>query len=175
MISCLECELWFYFSSRLPLKLIPLLYPDTLDIVVFNSQSKIFSEKQMWKSEKDEKHWDATRPSFLCGIFCLWIKKRCQRQIIYFSRRSVIKVFARTPQTDFLCSPITVEIIIIGQTPSILPSISFSLATKKQSKIHVSCGNRCQVKHCWENLKIISVSVWYASSLVKCLRRQHDD
>ena len=105
-----------------------------------------FLEKLIWNNEKefqyDWKHRDATRPCFFCGLFCGWIKKRCQRQIIYFSRRSVIKVFAPTPQTAFLRSPITVEIIIIGQqaSPGLLSM------TRKNAKQDMSqlCGKCCQ-------------------------------
>ena len=117
-----------------------------------------FLEKLIWNNEKefqyDWKHRDATRPCFFCGLFCGWIKKRCQRQIIYFSRRSVIKVFAPTPQTAFLRSPITVEIIIIGRLAPLL--VFFQWQEKMQSKICLSSvGN--VVKR--ENLRIISISL----------------
>jgi len=60
-----------------------------------------------FEKERIHRHW----ASFSLGPF-LWVdKKRCQRQIIYFCRRSVIKVFA---PPGFLLPPITVEIIIIG-------------------------------------------------------------
>ena len=60
--------------------------------------------------EKERIHGDWA--SFSPGPFLSVKKKRCQRQIIYFCRRSVIKVFA---PPGFLWPPITVEIIIIGQ------------------------------------------------------------
>ena len=136
--------------------------------------AKVFSRIRSWKISEimrrssfyDGKHGDATRPSFLCGISCGWIKKRCQRQIIYFSRRSVIKLFAGTPQTGFLRSPITVEIIIIGTVPS-----SFG-AGKKCKARYVSVGNVVKLNIGGRNAKS-SLSVWYAG--VKCWRWQHDD
>ena len=65
---------------------------------------------QLLHFEKERIHGDWA--SFSLGPFLSVDKKRCQRQIIYFCRRSVIKVFA---PTGFLWPPITVEIIIIGQ------------------------------------------------------------
>ena len=64
---------------------------------------------QLLHFEKERIHGDWA--SFSLGPFLSVDKKRCQRQIIYFCRRSVIKVFARK---GFLWPPITVEIIIIG-------------------------------------------------------------
>ena len=100
-------------------------------------KQRIF-EKEQWK--------DATRTTFtfwegadtrrlgqlFFGPF-LWVdKKRCQRQIIYFCRRSVIKVFA---PTGFLWPPITVEIIIIG------PQSVALLSMTKNAKKDLSVGN----------------------------------
>ena len=123
-----------------------------------------FLEKLIWNNEKefqyDWKHRDATRPCFFCGLFCGWIKKRCQRQIIYFSRRSVIKVFAPTPQTAFLRSPITVEIIIIGRLAP--PSWSSFNDKKKCKARYVSAlWEMLSSGRIWES----SRSVWFAFSL----------
>ena len=80
--------------------------------------------------EKERIHGDWA--SFSPGPFLSVKKKRCQRQIIYFCRRSVIKVFA---PTGFLQPPITVEIIIIG------PQSVALLSMTKNAKKDLSVGN----------------------------------
>ena len=139
--------------------------PNNNDNLTFkrNKTLTVFWKIRSWKifeimrrsSFYDGKHGDATGLSCLCGIFCGRIKKRCQRQIIYFSRRSVIKVFARTPQTGFLRSPITVEIIIIGTIRSSCE------AGKKCKARYASVGNVVKLNiggRIWNS----SLSVWYA-------------
>ena len=96
--------------------------------------------------EKERIHGDWA--SFSLGPFLSVDKKRCQRQIIYFCRRSVIKVFA---PPGFLWPPITVEIIIIG------PQSVALLSMTKNAKKDLSVGNvlRANID---ENKKNIYVS-----------------
>ena len=85
---------------------------------------------QLLHFEKERIHGDWA--SFSPWPFLSVKKKRCQRQIIYFCRRSVIKVFA---PTGFLRPPITVEIIIIG------PQSVALLSMTKNAKKDLSVGN----------------------------------
>ena len=85
---------------------------------------------QLLHFEKERIHGDWA--SFSLGPFLSVKKKRCQRQIIYFCRRSVIKVFA---PTGFLRPPITGEIIIIG------PQSLALLSMTKNAKKDLSVGN----------------------------------